>query len=109
MNIKLSETNNVSNLNQQNIDNKYNFKNENKDTIQAPVPEKTEAKAPVSESEVDITLMNQLQRLKTESSTNQDKIARLKTEISSNQYSVDINRLSSKIREFETQLQKLND
>lgn len=103
MNIKISETNNLSNLNQQNIDNKY--KNEKKENLQNS--EKIDSKVPISENQVDITLMNQLQKLKTESSTNHSKIERLKSEISSNQYSIDVNRLSSKIRDFELQLSKI--
>lgn len=60
-------------------------------------------------SEVDISIMNQLQQLKTESSYNKEKISRLKNEINSNQYSIDVTRLSKKIMEFEFQLQKLKD
>lgn len=60
-------------------------------------------------SEVDISIMNQLQKLKNESFDNKDKIERLKNEINSNQYSIDTAKLSKKIMDFEFQLQKLKD
>ena len=60
-------------------------------------------------NEVDIYIINQLQKLKNESFDNKDKIERLKNEINSNQYSIDTAKLSKKIMDFEFQLQKLKD
>jgi anti-sigma28 factor (negative regulator of flagellin synthesis) len=98
MNIKISELNN-------NID--INNLNKNKNKIDIINKEKIENTTP--KSEVDISFMNQLKKLKNESINNQEQISKLKSVINKNQYSIDIDRLSSKIIDFEIQLQKLKD
>ena len=87
------------------------IKDHNKQTKENNIDKETINKKEVvkKNSEVDISIMNQLQKLKNESFDNKDKIERLKNEINSNQYSIDTVKLSKKIMDFEFQLQKLKD
>ena len=95
--------NNVNNININTIKNNNKIKEPNKNNELA---NKEEVK---TNNEVDLSIINQLQKLKNESFDNKEKILKLKNEINSNQYSIDATKLSKKIMDFELQLQKLND
>lgn len=86
-----------------------NIKNDNKIKESNKVNVSTNQENERNNNEVNISIINQLHKLKNESFDNKEKILKLKNQINSNQYSIDATKLSKKIMDFEIQLQKLND